>query len=339
MDAKRVIEIAKKNGLVRVTGPCEWRGNECRSGFPYGSPGEAVHIVKGVKLCGFHSPYDTNAETLAQYGFVGGPVVMTNPTTVKYVKVGKGKADHLASEINGVTSETSLCGRRWDASAVIYNPDTRCKLCVKVWDEMCAKILAESTREAVIETENERSHASDQGFSPSEAVAVDLEIVYFGGKAYHLVEWVADTYWPDSVDHDWLRLRAVDGSGSVTVQRFDLDPHAPGHKMDPLADTVDAPSVSVDELLTLLDSDPWAPAVMPTPRREFTPADLDALNLRRHLGEWVRVANQQGFAILHDVVARRGSTPPGVRVIWGDGQIVECALAEIMLSRANECYV
>lgn len=257
----------------------------------------------------------------------------------KLVTVGKTrKTFHRAMiTIEGKVQAVTLCNRVWSdniMSETDLNAMTECKLCHKAWkaavDAHWAEVAAQ--RQTSDKIDNEAPQGSDQGFSDSETVADDLEVVYFNGTAYHLVEWITDTYWPDSVEHDWVSLRAVDGSGAVTVQRFDLDPHAPGHRMPGWAGTVDAPSVTTEELLELLAGDPWAPPAMPKPRQPFTPADMDALNLRRRVGSKVRVKGDTGLGRVARVVARNGSTPPAVVVRFSDGFKVEYALSEVMLS-------
>jgi hypothetical protein len=55
---------------TRVTGPCEWEylGMHCEGGHQSGRA-DAVHMVEGRKVCGFHSPHDTTLENLATYGY------------------------------------------------------------------------------------------------------------------------------------------------------------------------------------------------------------------------------------------------------------------------------
>lgn len=60
---------------VRVSGPCEWTRTDsegqkhvCEGGIGFGRA-DAVHMVKGKRLCAYHSPKDTTAENLAQFGY------------------------------------------------------------------------------------------------------------------------------------------------------------------------------------------------------------------------------------------------------------------------------
>lgn len=60
---------------VRVSGPCEWtrtdsegEKHECAGGMGF-IPADAVHMVRGKRLCAYHSPKDTTPENLAQFGW------------------------------------------------------------------------------------------------------------------------------------------------------------------------------------------------------------------------------------------------------------------------------
>ena len=96
-------------------------------------------------------------------------------------------------------------------------------------------------------------------------------------------------------------------------------------------ETAPSNSVTVAEL----DSNPWnpAPAVVPAPRKPFTPADLDAMNLRRHVGSKVQLfGGPRRFARLSRVLPRVGSNPPAVMVEFPNGHSARYSLANVLLA-------
>lgn len=270
----------------------------------------------------------------------------------KLVTVGKTrKTFHRAMiTIEGKVQAVTLCNRVWSdniMSETDLNAMTECKLCHKAWkaaiDAHWAEVAAQ--RETADKIDNEAPQGSDQGFSDSEdnnsgcepVYPSPVEIVIFNGREYELNYWQRDQLTPGDVDADWLNLRAVDGSGSVTVQRRDLDPVVSYHVGTETALVKITAGASVADLLSMLDTNPWTPAlpsvVIPAQRRPiFTPADMDALNLRRRVGAKVRVKGDTGLGRVARVVARNGSTPPAVVVRFSDGFTVEYALSEVMLS-------
>lgn len=271
--ATDVITKAAELGFHRINVRCEWtspEGNTCASGYPYGSEGNAVHKIGGRRLCGFHSPYDTNAENLARFGYEEGIVIMepviepAAPLEIKFVKVGKGAAVHAALVVDGRPLTVTLCKRVWTTPYTHTGESfgVTCKPCLRTWETL--------------------------------RKAADIEAA---------------------------TLKTTEQIESPAVFAPQTPLNTPQTTVEPVIDPVAVPATT-------------EAAEMVLPRRVPTPSALDALNLTRHIGEWVRVRNH-GLAVLRKVIPARPGGRPGVVVDfpgWGD---CECSLAEVMLSPAN----
>lgn len=320
--ATDVIAKAVELGMHEINTRCEWtspEGDTCAAG-PYGSEGDAGHKIGGRRLCGFHSPYDTNAETLARYGYEEGVVIMepvVEPLEIKFVKVGKGAAVHAALKMGGKVLAVTLCKRLWGSNHTHTGEGfgVTCKPCLKVWETLSkAAALEAGTLKTPVETESPAVLAPktplntpqttvepviDPDVLTADETAV-LRLLQLGGE----YRWSGRTY---HVSHLLTTDTLVSLRALGLTEQFKL-----GHWR------LTAEGVNL---------------VLPRPVP--TPATLDAQNLDRHIGEWVRVRNH-GLAVLRRVIPARPGGRPGVVVDfpgWGD---CECSLAEVMLSQANK---